>query len=151
MSFDQINDRIQTMGGRWAKLTHTGDKLVGTLLEADETERTDPDGDVVRSKKTGEPRKVWNLTLQTDERADSDDDGVRKFSANESCQGAIGKAVKEQGVRLGVGCTIKIGVTAENGEFEQCDYKVVLEKGADPAIIAATEAADNEAADDLGF
>lgn len=91
-----LDEALQRTGGRWVKLDDVGDQIVGVLLHIDtKKNRTDPQGNPVPSKKTGEPRKVFGLLVQTELREDGNDDGKRRFDANESAQYAILDAFKE--------------------------------------------------------
>jgi hypothetical protein len=98
MTFDNIIDTAYRSGGRWLKLTEVGDKITGDLLDIEEREKRDLDGNIVLGKKSGTPRTEWVVTIQTDD-VNVDDDGVRKFSANESAQKAIKEAIKRAGIK----------------------------------------------------
>ena len=88
MTINDLNDDLaKPRGGKWVKLTEVGDKVTGVILDAEMVNRTDPEGNVVLNKKSGKPRRIARLRLQTDD--DSDDDGVRIFDANESAQDAL--------------------------------------------------------------
>lgn len=126
MSLDEAAARI---GGQWVKLESKGDKLVGTVVEIDtEKPRTTPKGEVVLSKKSGKPRKVFGLIIQTDDRDGPDDDGRRKFDANESAQYAIldaFKAWRKDNPSGGVeGCRFKLEIVEEKkDEYDQHTYR----------------------------
>ena len=152
MGLADINARIETMGGTWVKLDGVGEKFTGQLIDIDEVDRTTPDGDIVYKRGTQDPRKVWIVTFKVDDTTDPGDDGIRKFSANESAQAAIGSAVKELGRPLAEGDIIKLGVAAEGADtYSQKQYKAVIEKGISvPVVAPAPEEAEAEAVD-LGF
>lgn len=101
------------------KLTEVGDKVVGTLIDAEMINRTDPDGNVVLGKKSGKPRKVARLRIQTDARDDADDDGLRIWDANEAGQSALREIAP-----LEIGSLIAVQVTAAAPDkWSQCTYK----------------------------
>lgn len=111
-------------GGRWVKLKATTDAPVeGTILAVELRDRTDPQGNVVYKKGTQTPRKEFVFTLQTGESDGQDDDGVRKFSANESMAGAIRQAENASGQKLEVGGLLKVGVKADPvDQWSQATY-----------------------------
>ena len=54
MSFDELNNMLTApRGGRWVKLRETGDKIAGELIDVEMINRTDPSGEVVLGKKSG--------------------------------------------------------------------------------------------------
>jgi hypothetical protein len=120
MSIDQLNaDLTRPRGGRWVKLTDPGDKIVGTLVDAEMTERRDLDGNVVLGKKSGKPRMIARLRIQTDERSDADDDGVRIFDGNEAAQQALREVAP-----LTIGSLIAVWVTeAAPDKWSQATFK----------------------------
>jgi hypothetical protein len=120
MSLADLNAELsKATGGKWVKLTDVGDKVVGTLLDAEILPRTDPDGNVVLGKKSGKPRKIARLRIQTDQRDDADDDGVRVFDANEAGQSALREIAP-----LEIGSLIAIQVTAAAPDkWSQATYK----------------------------
>lgn len=152
MSLDQAAARV---GGSWVKLENEGDMLAGTILEIDtEKQRTDPEGNVIMSRKSGKPRIVFGLLVQTDERDpdNPDDDGKRRFDANESAQYAIldaFKAWRKENPSGGVeGCKFYLKVAeAKKDTYSQHTYKakfgervVSLDEAATSAAAPAPEA-----------
>lgn len=136
MSIDELNEELsKPVGGRWVKLKEVGDKVVGTLLDAEMRDRTDPDGNVVLGKKSGKPRRICRLRIQTDERLDSDDDGIRVFDANEA-----GITALRDIAPLEIGSLVAIQVTeAAPDPYSQATYKAsakaaprVVEVDSDP-------------------
>ena len=124
MSLDQLNDSIATFGGSWLKLRSTDDpKVDGVILSADAREKTF-EGAVVLSRSTGKPRTEWVFTLQCEaDPHDTDDDGIRKLSCNESMQRAIAKAVKESGKKMDEGGRLQLAVSVNaSGPREQAEY-----------------------------
>lgn len=120
MSIDALNSEItKPRGGKWVKLTEVGDKIVGTLIDAEIVERRDLDGNVVLGKKSGKPRTVARLRIQTDTRDDADDDGVRILDGNESVKDALREIAP-----LEIGSLIAVQVTAAAPDkWSQATYK----------------------------
>lgn len=120
MSLDALNSEItKPRGGKWVKLTEVGDKIVGTLIDAEIVERRDLDGNVVLGKKSGKPRTIARLRIQTGDCDDADDDGVRIFDGNESVKDALREIAP-----LEIGSLIAIQVTeAAPDKFSQATYK----------------------------
>lgn len=123
MSFD-IMDQINSFGGAWKKLNRKEHGVLeGTVISAEVRDKTF-EGTPVVSRKSGKVRQEWVITLQTDENNDPDDDGVRKFSANESAQRAIATAVKDSKKPLEEGSYLKIAVVKDPASStEQAEYK----------------------------
>lgn len=137
-TLDDLNQAVATRGGRWIKIRTTDDpKIDGEILEFEQRDKTDLDGNVVVGKKSGKPRIEWLFTLKVDEREDDDDDGIRKVPANESMQGAIAKAIKESGHQAEVGGRLQIAV-AKNPEddYSQADY---VARYTPPALAVPTD------------
>lgn len=120
MSIADLNNELtKPVGGRWVKLKEVGDRVVGTLVDAEMRDRTDPDGNVVLGKKSGKPRRICRLRIQTDEHIDADDDGLRIWDANEAGINAL-RAVAP----LEIGALIAVQVTgAAPDAYSQCTYK----------------------------
>lgn len=120
MSLSELNAELtKPVGGRWVKLKEVGDKVVGTLLDAELRDRTTPDGDVVLGVKSGKPRRICRLRIQTDLRDDADDDGVRVWDANES-----GITALRDIAPLEIGSMIAVQVTAAAPDkYSQATYK----------------------------
>lgn len=130
---DDLNHAVASRGGRWIKLRDTDDpKVDGEILDFEQREKTDLDGNVVIGKKSGKPRIEWLFTLKVDDREDDDDDGIRKLPANESMQTAIAKAIKESGEKAEVGGRLQVAVSGNPADkFSQADY---VAKYTPPAI-----------------
>lgn len=111
-------------GGRWVKLKATTDEPVeGTILGVEKRERTDPQGNVVYKRGTQTARVEYVFTLQTGESDGGEDDGIRKFSANESMVRAIQDAERDAGAKLDEGGLLKVGVKADPADaFSQATY-----------------------------
>lgn len=129
-----LDEALARTGGRWMKIETVGDQLVGTLVHIDlDKNRTDPDGNVILSKKTGQPRKVFGLLVQTDLREDGDDDGKRRYDANEAAQWAILDAFKawrkENPSGDVTGCEFYLRATEPaKDKFSQMSYKAKFGK-----------------------
>jgi len=139
LTLDQLNQDIATTGGRYMKcFTKEHGNIEGTVVEYEKRDRTDPDGNVVFKKGSTTARKVWTFTIQLDDtdpnREGPDDDGLRKFDANESMQRAISDAIKEAGAPAKAGDRIKVGVKTEAPDkFSQAEYQAKWTPGA-PAL-----------------
>lgn len=122
--FDDINEAIEKAGGTYVKLNRQEHgTLEGVIIDAEVRGKTF-EGSPVLSGKTGKQRQEWLFTLQTEYRDDENDDGVRKFAANESAQYAIREAVKAAGGRLETGGTLKIAIkTDPKTTREQAEYQ----------------------------
>ena len=125
MSLDSLNNAISSMGGSWVKLnSKEHGVLEGKVVEFEERDRRTPDGDIVYKKGTQNARKEWLFTLEVEARENDDDDGLRKFAANESAQRAIAEAVKESGKQAEVGGTLKIAVKEDPEDtYSQATYQ----------------------------
>ena len=117
MSFaDQINEQAQRTGGKFVKLSESGDKIIGEVLSIEEREKSF-DGQPVLSKK-GNVRIEWLIELQTDERDadDTHDTGIRIVPANEGVQIAIKKHLKETGQRFPANWGGKLAILVVKGK-----------------------------------
>jgi hypothetical protein len=84
------NELLMGGGGKTAKFPDIGDKVMGTVLAAEPGQQTDIDGKPLFWD-DGKPRMQVVVSLQTDDREDDDDDGVRKLYV----KGQMLKAVQE--------------------------------------------------------
>jgi len=136
MTISDLNDELsKPVGGQWVKLKEVGDKVVGTLLDAEMRDRTDPDGNVVLGKKSGKPRRICRLRIQTEERVDGDDDGLRIFDANEAGINAL-RAIAP----LEIGSLIAIQVTAAAPDmYSQATYKATSKPAPKTVAIPADD------------
>jgi len=128
-------------GGRWVKLKTTTDVPVeGTILAVEKRDRTDPQGNVVHKKGTQTPRIEYVFTLQTGESDGAEDDGIRKFSANESMTSAIRAAEAAAGAKLAEGGLLKVGVKADPvDQWSQATYLARYTPPAAAAVVADLE------------
>lgn len=128
-------------GGRWVKLKTTADPAVeGTILGVEKRDRTDPQGNVVHKKNTQIPRTEFVFTLQTGESDGAEDDGIRKFSANESMASAIRAAEAAAGAKLAEGGLLKVGVKVDPVDsWSQATYVARYTPPAPAAAVADLE------------
>lgn len=128
---DELN-RDASGGGRWVKLNRVEHgTLKGIVVDVETREKTYK-GQVVLSHKTGKPRLSRVFTLITDLRdPDIDDDqGVRRFDANEGAYFAIIDAIKEAKATAEIGDTLAIKVVKDpETTTSQADYKAQWTKG----------------------
>lgn len=122
MSFDQINEEVKKSGGQFVKLTRKEHGVLEFEIVDAEVRTKTFEGAEVLSKK-GKPRKEWLFVFNVKPET-PDDDGVRKFAANESAQFAIRDAVKAAGGKIEKGGTIKIAVkTDPENSRSQAEYQ----------------------------
>jgi hypothetical protein len=130
-----INDAIASMGSRWIKQRATTDPAIDGTIVSYESRNKTFEGAPVLNRKTGQPRVEWVFTLQTSACEDSEDDGVRRYGAAESCQRAIAEAVKQSGHKLAVGGRLQIAVIADPAtDREQPTFKAKYTPPAPTAI-----------------
>lgn len=110
---DELNEAAEQLGGRWVKINSKADGVLEGNIIAFEKREKFFEGKPVYRRGSIIPRYEWVFTLKVDGRDDEDDDGVRKFSANESCQRAIAAAIRESGQKAEEGGRLKIGVTED--------------------------------------
>jgi len=80
MSIDtSVADFLTGGGGRSAKFETIGDKIKGTVVAAETRQQIDMDTDKPAFWDDGKPKMQLVVTLQTGEREDDDDDGVRNL------------------------------------------------------------------------
>ena len=65
-------------GGASAKFENVGDTVTGTIVTTEVTNQTDLATGAVLTWDDGSPRQQLVVSLQTQEKTDADDDGVRK-------------------------------------------------------------------------
>ena len=121
---DELNQAAESLGGKWLKLNRKEHgAIVGDLVDFEIRPKTFENAPVL-SRKTGEQRTEWVLTLRVAAREDEDDDGIRKLSLNESAQRALAAAIKESKSKAQVGGTVKIAVkTDPASDREQAEYQ----------------------------
>ena len=98
--------------------------------EGEVRQRTDPEGNVVLGRKSGQPRKVYRVTFEVPQakREGDEDDGLRIWDANEAGQTAIREAYKAAGTKELIGGRFAAVVTADAPDsFSQATYKAKFE------------------------
>lgn len=123
---DFYNDVERPRGGRWVKLKNKGDRLDGTLVSIEVRDRTDPKGNLVLARKSGQPRKIYRVTVEVpaEQREDTDDNGIRIWDANEAGQNAIRDAYADAGTKELIGGRFAVRVDAEaEDEYSQATFK----------------------------
>lgn len=139
---DQLNQAAENMGGTWLKLNRKEHGVVEGLLVDFEIRDKTFEGAPVLSRKSGEVRKEWVLTLRcTPDASEPDDDGLRKLSLNEAGQRALARAIKESGHKAEAGGTVKIKVVADpETSTQQAEYAAKYEPPAKPLTSDIDEA-----------
>lgn len=114
-ALDEANDFLNAQGGRSAfpDGTGIGAKVTGKIIAAKKQQQTDIKGNP-RFFDSGEPMMLLVIDLQTAERVDDDDDGVRRLyvkggnytaveGEGQSMRDAIRDAVKKAGAKFDIG------------------------------------------------
>ena len=136
MSFDDINKRLDNVGGTWIKLNDEGNELRGELVALEYRPLLDFNTKQPVLSKRGNPREELVVTVRIDEadRADEDDDGIRKASLKESGQFALIDAIKASGRPAEAGARIGIRCLGRQSSMEQPRY----EAGYKPPVLTRT-------------
>lgn len=125
--------------GRSAKFEKHGDQVVGKIISVQFQQQTDYVSKKPKFYDDGNPMMQRVITLQTDERDDEDDDGVRKVYSRGQMERAIGDACQRAGVR-GLSDGGKLGVkftsTAEPKERGLSGAKQFTAKYEPPVYVA---------------
>jgi hypothetical protein len=127
---DFYADVEKPRGGRWVNLNNKGERLDGILRDIEVRPRTDPEGNVVLGRKSGNPRKVYHIVVEVpeDQREGRDDDGLRNWDANEAGQEAVRIAYKAAGTKDLLGGRFAVVVTADPPDkWSQAEYKAKFE------------------------
>lgn len=103
-------------GGASAKFENSGDQISGTIKSTEVRQQTDLATGAPLTWDNGDPRQQLVVTLQTDQRTDTDDDGVRalyvkgsKKPGSQSLHDAVATAVRNSGAKsLEVGGTLTV-------------------------------------------
>lgn len=99
-------------GGKSAKFPNIGDTVEGTIVDFTTSQQTDIDG-TPKTWDDGSPRWQIVLTMQTTEREDDADDGLRKLYAKGNLLTELKAAVKASGEKLAVGGVVKARYDAD--------------------------------------
>ncbi len=155
MSKDEISDFLTGGGSKSAKFEELGDSVEGTITSAELTQQTDLETQAPLFWTDGKPRMQLVVGIQTDgERADDNDDGVRKVYAKggayevssgsgKSMKDAIADAVKKANApTLEVGGWIKVAYTGEGKKTNRGFSAPKLYKAAYKAPVQSVAAAD---------
>lgn len=115
---DELNNEISKSGGTYVKLNRKEHGVLeGVILDAEVRDKTF-EGQVIVSRKSGQPRKEWLFTLDTGA------EQPVKFAANEGAQFAIRQAVKDAGGKLEKGGTLKVAVKQDPAtSTQQAEYQ----------------------------
>lgn len=113
MALDGLNDAVSKLGGKWVKCATKADGIIKGVIVAFEQRAKTFEGKVVNNRTTGEPRQEWVFTLQTEDREDAEDDGLRKLSCNESAQRAVATAIRASGKGAEEGGELLLTVTED--------------------------------------
>ncbi len=134
-----------------AKFKEHGDKVSGALVGKDTQHKakfnpSDPsDKSELQYFKSGDPVLELILDLQTEERKDSDDNGVRRVYVPFQMQQALQQAVSDAGIKnaagkphLPLGAHVDIththSVPSKGGGSPRKEYKVVVSGAADKLV-----------------
>ncbi len=130
-----INEAAQAMSGNWVKLTSKADGVIEGRVVAFETRPMTFEGDPIKSRKTGQQRTEWVLTVLPDDGGEP-----VKFSLKESGQRAISEAIKAAGGNANTGDRLKISVkTDKETERSQPVYQARWTHDSTPLAVPAAE------------
>jgi hypothetical protein len=122
---DQASQFLFGGGGKAAKFEAVGDTVEGVITDAQVSQQTDMETNQPLTWPDGSPRMQLVITLQTTERIDDNDDGLRRVyakggryevasGAGTSMKDAIADAVRKSGTQsLVEGGTLKVGYSGE--------------------------------------
>lgn len=150
MGLDDLNESTNGTGGNWVKLNEKGQTLRGAVLDSVVRPRLFDGVQVV--SRAGNKRTVTTITLQTDLRDDdiTDDDGIRKWDADEGGRMAIAAAKEELGRPIQLGDILEVKVTKSSVQGKHgADFKARLIAGPPPEVDVDTGAAGGD--DDDGW
>ena len=103
MSYDDVNAALMGGGGRSASFKNHGDRVWGEIVKSDRIQQRDFDSGepLFWDDEKTQPRMQIVISLQTDEREDDEDDGVRKVYVKEPSQmlAAMRLAVTKAGAK----------------------------------------------------
>lgn len=148
------NDFLFGGGGKAAKFETIGDTVEGTITDATISQQTDMETNQPLTWPDGSPRMQLVVTLQTNERIDDNDDGVRRVyakggryevasGAGTSLKDAIADAVRKSGARsLDEGGTLKIGYSGEGKKTNRGFSAPKLYRAVYTAPVKSVDASD---------
>lgn len=101
MSYDNVNQALMGGGGRSASFKNHDDRVWGEIIKFERIQQRDFDSGEPKVWDDGNPQMQIVISLQTDEREDEDDDGVRKVYVKEPSQmlAAMRLAVTKAGAK----------------------------------------------------
>jgi len=143
------NDLLMGGGGKSAKFPEVGSKVMGEITDLTVTQQTDIDG---KPKTWDDGKPMWQVvaTLQTTDREDGDDDGLRKLYIKGSTKnpvsmaGAVRKAVTDAGEKeMKVGGQLAVVYTGD-GEATRAGLNAPKEYKAQYKAPVATVAVDGD-------
>ena len=120
-----VNDFLFQAGGKSFKFGKIGDVVKGEVVGAEIRQQTSLEGELL-TWQDGSPRKQLVISLQTDERNDDDDDGIRTIYAKggkfdigkgegQSMRDAIAEALRQEGAsRLEIGDELAVCYTGDS-------------------------------------
>lgn len=114
-------DFLASGTGKSARFEHVGDGIKGTVTAATVRQQTDIKTGIGKTWDNGDPMNQLVISLQTDQRDDSDDDGIRNLYVKgskknpKSSAGALVVAIAANGpgCRLEVGGTLAVAYIAD--------------------------------------
>lgn len=148
------NDFLFGGGGKAAKFENIGDQVEGTVTDCTISQQTDMETNQPLSWPDGSPRMQLVVTLQTNERIDENDDGIRRVYAKggryevasgtgTSLKDAIADAVRKSGARsLDEGGTLKIGYSGEGKKTNRGFSAPKLYRAVYTAPVKSVDASD---------
>lgn len=121
MSIDtSVTDFLTGGGGKSASFKDVGDTIKGTVVAAEMRQQIDIDTGKPATWDNGDPKMQAVITLQTEDRDDADDDGIRnlyvkgsKKPESQSLAAALAAAIKKAGAPLDVGGTLACRYTGD--------------------------------------
>jgi len=156
---DDLNGFLFGGGGKAAKFEQVGDTVEGIITHAEVSQQTSMETNEPLTWADGSPRMQLVITLQTDERTDDNDDGLRRIFAKggryepqegtgTSMKDAVADAVKKSGARsIDEGGWLKVGYSGVGKKTNRGYSAPKLFRAqykAPTASIAAKDLWDNE-------
>ena len=154
MPNEQIDGFLFGGGGKAAKFEAIGDTCEGTITDAQISQQTDMESNQPLTWPDGSPRMQLVITLQTTERTDDNDDGVRRIYAKggkyevasgtgSSLKDAIADAVRKSGSQsLTEGGTLKVGYSGEGKKTNRGFSAPKLYRATYTAPVKSVDASD---------
>jgi hypothetical protein len=150
----ETNDFLFGGGGKAAKFETIGDAVEGTITDAVVSQQTDMESNQPLTWPDGSPRMQLVITLQTTERIDDNDDGMRRIyakggkyevasGAGTSLKDAIADAVRKAGAQsLTEGGTLKVGYSGEGKKTNRGFSAPKLYRAVYTAPVKSVDASD---------